>query len=244
MSATCNTYHYYLCNCMRFASACIRLLLCVTIFGVDASAKEVSAINGLAKSELDGTVWRFDGRELLNEHGGRIIDCDNFHIEEFNDRCDFFVHRNDSVLWTGYNIGRSLGMLMDEPAPVLLSKQLSDTRSCSHYHAEGLLNVSVRIDERGESDCQTLGNGSIVTLFGDSIHNVTLTRQICRTLIYADNYADNDSVERIVHRWYVQGSTVPLAVQINNILYTNFNDKISITAQGNDKKLKKKKLLS
>ena len=243
MSASCDSQHYSLCRHVRLAAACVVAGLCVMFLGAYASVRELTAVNGLTANELDEKVWRFAGREMLDRQGGRIVAGDNFHIEGMADRCDFYVYRNDSVLWTGYNIGRSLGMLMDAPVPVSQSENLQAGASLSFYQASGQLNVSTHIRETGRCDWRMLGCGDVITMSGDTIHKVTLMRQVSRALIHAVDYADNDSVERVVHRWYAPGSQVPVAVQTEGVLYACYDDAIADVEQDNGEKAEKEEII-
>ena len=73
------------------------------------------AYQGLDEAELSSGVWQFCGRAELGALTGETYYDGALYVETLGDRSDYFVLAGDSLAWTGYSQGRSLGMLPDKP---------------------------------------------------------------------------------------------------------------------------------
>lgn len=199
------------------ATSVLILLLCSW---PSVSARDLTPIAGLSQVELeDNNTWIFCGREELSQPKGRINVGDAFYIEDIAGRCDYFIYSNDSVNWTGYNVGRTLGMILENPVLLRTYKGRPGYSLVKLYKAKGKLNVKTAIVEDGYSICNVLEVGKVVLAPGDTINNVLLTCTATGSKIKAINSAKIDEKRAEVYRWYANESAIPIAIQKDGILY-------------------------
>jgi len=142
------------------------------------------------------------------------------YSEALPDRCDYYVFANDSVLWTGYSIGRRIGVLADNPCYVYNVGHFPADGAASVFHCTGRMDVSSVLEEQGTISVSVMGSGRAVICLGDTIDNAVLTRQECRWVALPDS-AEIEPHERIIYRWYAPGAFVPFAIQENGELYVD-----------------------
>lgn len=159
--------------------------------------------------ELDGDVWVMCGRAGIDGKGAEVKRVGEIYRERVAGRCDYFLMRQDSLFWSGYSIGRRVGLLADKPVFVA-DLRSDDTFNCN-YTASGRIDVSNSISESGSMEWRTVARGMAIVAPGDTVDNVTLTRHIVKS-------SASDSI-REVYRWYASGSAEPLAIQNGGILY-------------------------
>lgn len=192
-----------------------------------ASLIKWDAYQGLDEAELSSGVWLFCGRAELGALPGETYYDGALYVETLGERSDYFVLAGDSLAWTGYSQGRSLGMLPDKPFALRpLKVAYNETEmpaggNTKSYTSKGLLNVRSRLSARGETCFQSIRQGKGLVMAGDTIDNIVLTRHTDDYIIRSEETGDADTVSRTVYRWFEKDSAIPLAIQTDGILYLN-----------------------
>ena len=192
-----------------------------------ASLIKLDAYQGLDEAELSSGVWLFCGRAELGALTGETYYDGALYVETLGERSDYFVLAGDSLAWTGYSQGRSLGMLPDNPFSLRPLKiayndtKIPVTNNIKTYSSKGLLNVRSRLSARGETSFQSIRQGKGLVMAGDTIDNIVLTRHTDDYIIRSEETGDTDTTSRIVYRWFEKDSAIPLAIQTDGILYLN-----------------------
>lgn len=209
---------------------CVIVSLITMLCPMIISAVELDVYRGLGTDELDCNVWHFSGREGIDGENARMRVTSRSCSETLAFRTDHYVFSNDSVLWTGYNVGRRIGVLVDKPCLVYSQAHFPSDGVSSIYNGVGRIDVSSIIEERGRVSVHFMGRGKAVISDGDTIANAVLMRQECR---WMNDSTTGDEHERIVYRWYAPGSVVPFAIQENGNLYVDTATKV-VDASEND----------
>lgn len=183
---------------------------------------ELDAYRGFDDGELESAVWIFAGRASDIGHTGRLY-CDRaVYCERLGNRSDFFVFRNDSLVWTGYHTGRSLGMLLHDKVDLRAADNNRPRNNGSQrYTAVGKLDVNAPLSANGIVHKREDIHGIAVTAYGDTINDVYQTRHTDDIIIHADLTTDSDTITRTVYRWYSEKSPIPFALQCDGILYVD-----------------------
>lgn len=163
------------------------------------------AYQGLDEAELSSGVWLFCGRAELGALPGETYYDGALYVETLGERSDYFVLTGDSLAWTGYSQGRSLGMLPDKPFSLRPLKvayndtKIPVTNYIKTYSSKGLLNVRYRLSARGETCFQSIRQGKGLVMAGDTIDNIVLTRHTDDYIIRSEETGDADTASRIVY---------------------------------------------
>lgn len=205
-------------------SAASRLLMAAAVALVTvitATARELQGFRGLEDDELKAKVWVLCGRADTGAKAG-VETSDSVYVESLPDREDFFIIRGDSLLWTGYHVGRRLGVLAQEPVYLCNKSGYTSDGAMRTFRCTGRLDVSTRVQERGDVSWELLGRGRAIVSPGDTINNVVLTCQRSHARFVAPDTTEVvEPTERIVYRWYPAGSMLPIAVQCGNDLFVD-----------------------
>lgn len=210
---------------------CFAFLHLFAEHGTDSALQKEVPMNvyeGLNEDELKVDLWDLSGRVLLQENSGKIQVSDGVLVEQLWNRSDYFLLRNDTLLWTGYNYGRRLGYIISQPMP-LIESRLSINIEDSPYKASGKLDVKTAILAEGINRMETLGSGSVIISPGDTIAGVKLIRQVDYSISKIEATNESDTLLRTVCRWYLSNSIVPFAIQDGKRLYiaqSDFFDKV------------------
>lgn len=183
---------------------------------------DLNAYRGLDDSELASGVWQMGGRPAEGEHTGRLYSDSVVYCEKLGARSDFFVFRNDTLVWTGYHTGRSLGMLLKDKVNLRTAgTDCTGNGNSQKYTAVGKLDVNSPLSADGILHKSEDIHGIAVTAYGDTIRDVLLTRHTDETIILADLTSESDTITRTVYRWYSEKSPIPFALQCDGILYVD-----------------------
>lgn len=188
--------------------------------------RELKGYRGLSADELAQCAWILCGREELGTRDARLALSGNLYSENLPAcapeaaRSDFFVLHGDTLLWTGYNVGRRLGVLADEAVSLCVYPPQED--SVTPYRATGRLDVSTAVEESGVMEWHVIGRGYAITSPGDTIYNVVLTSQSCRPdSTGSETGGDGATPGRVTYRWYAPGRAVPVAIQFGDLLFAD-----------------------
>lgn len=203
----------------------------LAFFPTIANARELTTYSGLSADELEADVWQLCGREQFEGRSAQLPASASGYCEALPDRCDYFVFANDSVLWTGYSIGRRIGVLADAPCYVYDRKQLAADASAD-VNCAGRMDVSTAIEEHGNVAVSVIGRGRAVIAPGDTVNNAVLVRQTSR-FAPLDTIAAEEH-ERITYRWYASGDAVPFAIQVGGELYVDASFDICDSVDADD----------
>lgn len=185
-----------------------------------AEAREMKGYVGLDQGELGKNEWVLCGRAELDGRCADVSISDSAYIERLPDREDFFIIRKDRLLWTGYHIGRRLGVLADNPVYVFGSKDFTVDSTSVAFHSIGRLDVNSVIEEQGNLKWNVEGYGRLLISPSDTLRNVILTRQVVQSrMIIADSVAELE--QRVIYRWYDTHSIEPVAIQCNDELFVD-----------------------
>ena len=200
---------------------CLSALSAASIPRWDTSVTEIdlNVFSGLDDEALNSNVWDMSGRTLLQANMGKQTFAeDGRYVETLGYRSDCFFISGDSMFWTGYNVGRRLGMLIDNPV-LLCFNALSDPEKAVDYNAKGQLDVSSSLRARGVTISKNLGQGLSIPSPGDTIRNVVLTLQTDFLITTSETTLESDTLYRKVYRWYCADSKIPFAIQEEDRLY-------------------------
>ncbi len=187
------------------------------------------AFQGLDENELQSGVWQLCGRPEISSLSGTAYYDGRLYSENIGRRSDYYVNTDDSLAWTGYSEGRSLGMLIDtpfalRPLKIGLDATNSKAENIKQYLASGALDVGTKLSENGTSSFAGVRRGNVIITPGDTLSDVILTRHTDNYIIQSDLTAEADTASRVVYRWFAKGSAIPLAIQYEDILYASVSD--------------------
>ncbi len=191
-----------------------------------------NCVDGLTAGELDSPFWIFCGRAAVDAPPAKIERFADIYIETISGTTDFFAIKDDSVLWTGYNTGRRMGLVADSPVSVSTIPVMEN--AASPYSASGTLDVSVELKETGRIECRKLASGSVVIAPGDTLKGVSLTRTVQTRVVSAFDVAQSDTICIETLRWTIADARVPIAVQRDGVLYVTDNQELVADAVEND----------
>ncbi len=181
--------------------------------------QEIMGVQGLTDAELEGSVWNLAGRAQVQSAPAHFVFRNNVYRREIAGVTNFFIVKGDSVVWTGYNVGRRLGVVADRP---VLVRRLSDPGSRSgSYTARGTLDVSLRLNERGTYDFNVLRAGKAIIAPGDTLADVFLSRDVRSYVVGLNDSVSSDSARIVTYNWFKSGASVPFAVQQGDVLYVD-----------------------
>ena len=198
----------------------IVLLLMAFTWVQPLPAADFRSMKGLDVNELQESIWYLCGRAETSQAGAVISLQGNVYYENIAGRSNFFVLHGDSLMWTGYNIGRRVGVLADTAVYLCRTGNFSTGVQDAQFHATGRMDVTLPLQETGTMSWSVLGHGSAITAPGDTVGNVVLTRHSYHSeAVPADSAAE--AVEIVYYRWYAQGSMLPVAVQCGGELFVD-----------------------
>lgn len=186
------------------------------------------SVQGLSSQELDASVWILGGRSDIEGKTAKVEFDGRIYRETVDDVTDFFTSRNDSVFWTGYNVGRRIGFVADNP--ILMDAGRSD------YSATGKLDGAFPLTESGYFEIQQPRLGNALVSASDTIKNVRLLKTIQTRIFPETDSIPADTVIIETLRWHLPNAALPFAIQRDGVLYVasdanNENDNID---NGND----------
>lgn len=204
--------------------ATILAIFAVVSVSLNAEYGALSIFRGLDQSELNESEWVLTGRAELEPEVAAILDFSSAIYENLPDRSDYFIVQGDSLLWTGYSVGRNLGLISDKPMLFAKGMDHNNYSTPEYYLCNGKLDVTTRVKEVGEIEWKEVSIGSAIVSPGDTIHNVLLTRQAFTNRTLMGDTAKVTLPDVSTYRWYVSGMSAPLAIQRNGKLF--FNDEL------------------
>lgn len=186
-----------------------------------------NAYRGLDGNEISSDFWQLAGRAEIDGCSGQIYYDGELYSETLGQRSDYFVTEGDSLAWTGYSEGRSLGILLDSPLRLRplrvdnsgVSGPEGDTPK--RYTARGRLNVDALLGASGQAGFSVVRDGRAMAAAGDTLDRIVLTVQTDDYTVRSESTSESDTTDRTVYRWFVSGSEIPVAVQSEGILYLN-----------------------
>lgn len=187
----------------------------------------LNAYRGLDGNEISSDFWQLAGRAGIDGCSGKIYFDGELYSETLGQRSDYFVTEGDSLAWTGYSEGRSLGILLDSPLRLRplrvdnsgVSGPEGDTPK--RYTARGRLNVDALFGASGQAGFSVVRDGRAMAAAGDTLDRIVLTVQTDDYTVRSESTSESDTTDRTVYRWFVSGSEIPVAVQSEGILYLN-----------------------
>ena len=200
-----------------------------------AYPRQLQSYHGLSAGELESNEWMLCGRADMADRNANIYLSDSLYIENLPGREDFYIIREDSVFWTGYHVGRRLGVLADSPIFIYNRKSSHTDSIVAQYRANGLYDVNTVVQEGGDIKWCISGYGNALISPADTIHGAVLTKQIVETLpILPEIPADSEPLVRIIYRWYDSQMKMPFAIQCDDELFLDFNFDECISVEADD----------
>lgn len=199
-----------------------KLLLAAFLFFITQPgicARDFVGFRAFDEQEISGKFWSFCGREEIPSLKGSVDVSGNVCSETFSGRTDFFVSSADLVFWTGYNVGRYKGVIIDKPVPVAYLPGFSAPGHAVPYTGSGRENVATEFSEAGTYCINVLAVGCASIVPGDTIRDVVLTRQTVTSRFSASDSVPSEPETRTIFRWHVKGSLLPIAVQTDEGLF-------------------------
>lgn len=182
--------------------------------------------NGFKGVNVDASTWLFCGLEEVDAKDVRAGFDSSVYRESVGDVTDFFKIRNDSIVWSGYNVGRRLGIVAECPASVCAGSE--NNSSFTEYVATGILDGAFEIVENGTFEYKILKSGNVIIAPSDTLKNVVLSQTVQQKIYPATDSIPADTVSIETYRWNLPNSVVPIAIQRDGVLYVTSNTDIAM----------------